>query len=159
MVKAKTGLTGLVCVGNTLMGDDGIGIILSELLRNESLPGNTRVFEKGTGNLAVFYALSGLARAIIIDAVDFGGRPGESRCFTIEDITTDKDCSGLSLHECDLMAIIDLFHKLNIQPPDITIYAIQPEEIMPKKELSSILKTKLSKYTEEIIRLADSTER
>jgi len=153
-VKAKTGLTGLVCVGNNLMGDDGIGIILSELLRNESLPKQVRVLEKGTSQLSVFYALSELDRAIIIDAVDFGGRPGETRLFALKDVVTDKDCSGLSLHECDLLAIIDLFNKLNIQPPAITIYAIQPETIIPGAGLSPALMAKLPEYLKEIIKLS-----
>ena len=152
-VKAKPGLTGLVCVGNNLVGDDGIGIILSELLRNESLPKQVRVLEKGTGRLSVFYALSELDRAIIIDAVDFNGRPGQTRCFALKDVVTDKDCSGLSLHECDLLAIIDLFHKFNIRPPDITIYAIQPEAIMPGTGLSPALRAKLPGYIKEIIEL------
>jgi len=150
----KTKLTGLVCVGNNLMGDDGIGIVLSEMLRNEPLSKNVSVFEKSTSGLGVFYTLSELDRAIIIDAVDFNGAPGETRCFTLEDVMTGKDCSGLSLHECDLLVIIDLFNKLNIQQPTIIIYAIQPEVIMPGDGLSKVLTAKLPEYIKEIIELS-----
>jgi len=152
MVTTETRI-GLVCVGNNLMADDGIGIILSEMLSNKSLPENVRVIEKGTSNLGVFYALSELDRAIIIDAVDFNGAPGETRCFTLRDVLTDKDCSGLSLHECDLLAVIDLFNKLNIQPPAITIYAIQPEAIMPNEGLSLALEARLPEYIKELKQL------
>ena len=149
-VKTRTEKIGLVCVGNELMADDGVGIQLAEMLQSETLPCNVKVLEKGTSNLRVFYALSNLDKAIIVDAVDFGGQPGESRWFKLDDVVTDKNISGLSLHECDLLAIIDLFNKLGKKAPEITIYAIQPEAIAPCLTLSSQLAAKLPEFVKEI---------
>ncbi|MDI6689944.1 MAG: hydrogenase maturation protease [Actinomycetota bacterium] len=61
-------------VGNSLMGDDGVGIAVLALLKNETLPENVCIIDIGMSSLSLLHALTELDAAIIVDAVDFGAR-------------------------------------------------------------------------------------
>ena len=142
---------GIIGVGNIFMGDDGVGAAVLELLKNESLPENVTAINRGTSGMSLLHTLAGLDAAIIVDAVDFGGSPGEACCFTPEDVKSTKQVSGLSTHECDLLNVIELSGKLVERPETIIIFGIQPATMISSKELSPSLKKKLPELVKDIL--------
>jgi len=147
----KSNRIGIIGAGNVLMGDDGVGIAVLELLKNEAIPENISIIDAGTGGLSLLHALAKLESAIIVDAVDFGGAPGETRRFTPEDASTMKVCPGVSTHESDLLKILKLSDNLGECPETVIIYAIQPSNVSPSMELSQSIKTKLPEIVEDIL--------
>jgi len=142
---------GIIGVGNIFMGDDGVGAAVLELLKNEPLPENVMLINNGTSGMSLLHTLARLDAAIIVDAVDFGGSPGEACGFTPEDVKSTKQVPGLSTHECDLLSVIELSGKLCECPETIIIFGIQPAAMISSKELSPALKMKLPELVKDIL--------
>lgn len=143
----------IIGIGNAIMGDDGIGIAILEALRRKSLPENVSIIDIGTNIPNMLHILREFDVAIIVDCVDFGGFPGETLWFNPEEIMSVKHFHSLSTHEGSLLNIIKTSKKLGKCAEVILIFAIQPESIVPSMELSTSLKMKLSKFTNDIIKV------
>jgi hydrogenase maturation protease len=64
-------------VGNTLMGDDGVGVHAVQVLADcYELPANVRVVDGGVAGLRLLGEFAGVDYLIIVDAVRRGGVPG-----------------------------------------------------------------------------------
>jgi len=132
--------TAIIGVGNKLMGDDGVGVHVVEYLRaNEGLfATDIDILDAGTGGMNLLHIMEEYDHAIIIDAADFGGRPGEIRSFKVNDnIRLADDSAQISLHGTSLAGILELAKKLEKKMPKITIVAIQPKTIAPSLSLSN----------------------
>ena len=149
----KPNKIGIIGIGNTFMGDDGIGCAVVEELKKKSLPKNVSIIDIGTSVWNLLHASSKLDVIIIVDAVDFGGAPGETCCFSPEDMDSLRCTHSLSTHECNLLDIIKISKELSENPKTIVIFAIQPATIVPSTELSLVLKTKLPKIITEILEI------
>ena len=149
MEKQKIRKVGVIGVGNTLMGDDGVGDAVLKSLRNKDLPENVTLIDIGASGLNLLHVLAKLDVAIIVDATDFGGHPGETRCFMPGDLRSLKR-TGLSTHECDLLNVIELSKELDELPETILIFAIQPSTMGPDMGLSLPLKSKLPEFAKEV---------
>ena len=147
---------GVIGIGNTLMGDDGVGVVLLELLRRELLPKDVSLFDVGAGGFTLIHSLAKLDAAIIIDAVDFGGVPGEAASLRPENLRSVKDDCGLSTHGGDVLKMLELSRELGECPKDIIIYAIQPETMEPSMRLSSLIEMKLPVYARDVIEIISS---
>ncbi len=66
----------VMCVGNSLAGDDGAGCAVFERLQEESLPAGVRLQLLGVGGLALLEDLGGEELLVLVDAVQFGASPG-----------------------------------------------------------------------------------
>ncbi|MBN1169960.1 hydrogenase 3 maturation endopeptidase HyCI [Candidatus Micrarchaeota archaeon] len=113
-------------VGNSGRGDDGIGIYILEKLNTKYKLQCGSVPENFTGKIR----RAGPKRILIIDAVDFGGKPGE----TI--LTEAERAEGLTLttHSLPLSLLCRMLPESKIY-----ILGIQPEsfEKMTEKVKSS----------------------
>lgn len=75
--------------GNPLFADDGFGPAVIEELRRIDLPDNVKAIDAGLGGPHFVFTLLDPAvtrRLIIVDAVDFGGEPGQLARFTADDL-------------------------------------------------------------------------
>lgn len=63
-------------VGNTLLGDEGVGVHLLRLLREENLPEEVELLDGGTRGLALFPYLEETTHLLVLDAVGLNGKPG-----------------------------------------------------------------------------------
>ncbi len=77
----------LLCVGNSMMGDDGAGPLLAELCAANP-PGNWVVIDGGSAPENDVVAIRELhpERLLIVDATDMGLNPGEIRLIDPDDI-------------------------------------------------------------------------
>lgn len=66
--------------------------------------------------------------------------------FGPEDAESVKKLLHLSLHEADLLKIIELAKKLNQCPPRVVIFGIEPEYAAPGCQISDTLADKISEY-------------
>lgn len=119
-------------VGNTLLQDDGIGVHVTESLR-ETAPGNTGFFDPdlelidgGTLGLSLLPDIEDAAAVIVVDASELGEAPGALRIFRDREI--DRQLSGKrrTVHE---VALADLFAAAAIRgrcPARRALVAIQP---------------------------------
>lgn len=137
-------------IGNTLMSDDGAGVRVLELLKN--LPKDVEIIEMATGGMTLLHKLDGLSTAIIVDAVDFRGQPGEVRIFKPGDMESIKTV-GYSLHDLDILKVLELARQMGTLPKEVFIAAIQPASLEMGKPLTPQVEGGLEELARAILDL------
>ncbi|MEW6101240.1 MAG: hydrogenase maturation protease [Candidatus Omnitrophota bacterium] len=113
----------IVGIGNTLRSDDGIGSILALRLQNK-IPFTVYDAAESPENYLGKIIRDNPDTLLIIDAVDFGGRPGEFRIWEGADLET---VNLFSTHNASLALAINYLQS-HIRA-DIIILIIQPKDI------------------------------
>jgi hydrogenase maturation protease len=143
----------IIGFGNVLMGDEGVGVRAIENLRESKRLGsglrrndgiNADLLDGGTSGMILLHILEKYEHIIVIDAANFGGRPGEVRMFDMQTITLTPDTAQVSLHGASLAGVIELAKKLSVKLPKITIIAVQPETIAPGMSLSNVCQSAIA---------------
>jgi len=140
---------GVIGIGNPLMGDDGAGIAVLDILKEYGLPSGAELIELGTGGLSLLHKIEGFNRVVLADAVDFGGEPGEVQLFLPEEVDTIKTV-GYSLHDVDILRVIELAKQLEKCPETIVIAAIQPVSLKHSTDLSPQVKANIDVLANKI---------
>ena len=66
----------VVCIGNDLVADDGVGKAVYKELELSRLPSGTRLSYLGLGGIDLLEELNGEDRLVVVDAVQLGSAPG-----------------------------------------------------------------------------------
>jgi len=139
-------------VGNLLLGDEGVGIHAVRELEKRALPPQVDVVDGGTAGLNLLDLMKGYERVIIVDAVDAGEEPGTILRFTPQDVASDAQALPLSLHQTEILKVLELATYLGRPLPPIIIYGIQPQAMDWSTGLSPALQARLSKLVDAILR-------
>lgn len=143
--------TVVIGLGNPLMSDEGIGLHLVRALLAQAWRFSTVDFyELGTGGMAVLHLLAGRRKAVLLDCAQMGEPPGTLRRFTPEQVSSVKALARFSLHEGDLLAILELSGRLGECPASVVIYGVQPAHVAPGDTLSSALAGRVGEYARSI---------
>jgi hydrogenase maturation protease len=137
----------VIGLGNTLMSDEGAGVRVVQRLSDfaDRFP-LVDFVDAGTGGMSILHLIRGKDKAIFIDCARMGEKPGVLRKFTPQEIKNAKVLSHQSLHEFDLIKIIDMSYKLGQCPAEIVIFGIEPQSVKPGCELSKILADRIGEY-------------
>ena len=138
-------------VGNLLMGDDGVGIHAVRELVKRTLPPGVDVVDGGTAGLDLLRLMEGYAKVVIIDAVDAGEEPGAILRFTPEDITTQTVDFAVSLHQTELLKVLELATCVGQSLPPIVVYGVQLMEMAWSTELSPAVQDQLTPLVEAVL--------
>lgn len=134
-------------IGNLLMSDEGIGNRLVEhFLENCDRYPAVEFVDAGTAGMSLLHLLDGRRKAIIIDCAFMDTEPGTIRRFKPDDVQSVKKLAHQSLHEADLLKIIDLAKQLGQCPESVVIFGIEPEKVEPGQQLSKRLSAKVNDY-------------
>jgi hydrogenase maturation protease len=139
---------GVIGVGNPLWGDDGIGILLMEELAKRK-PEGVEFIDGGTGGINLIHVLAKFDLVVILDAVDFGGKCGETRIFPADDVLQDTGEIKFCTHETDLFNVIKISKKLGESPDKIFIFGVQPKDFSPKMKISREIKQSMDRILDE----------
>jgi hydrogenase maturation protease len=140
-------------LGNPLMGDEGIGpYLVDRLTRSAGTHPSADFVDAGTGGLSVLHYMAGRRKAVLVDCAFMDEQSGAIRRFTPEEVRSVKVLAHQSLHETDLMRVIDVARRLEQAPEEIVIFGIQPERIEPGQGLSSALTERTDEYLSLILR-------
>jgi hydrogenase maturation protease len=136
---------GIIGLGNPLRHDDGIGIELLGFLQKEKDKSykDAELIDAGTGGMNLLHLLSRFDVVILIDAVDFKGKPGETRLFTLAEIQQKKTPIRLSTHESDFINVLAFSKQLNELPQRLYVFGVQPYDLSFGIGLSIQLKKRL----------------
>ena len=148
----------IICLGNPLMRDEGIGIRLaSELSNHLNDNPDVEVMDLGTGGLSVIHAIEGREKVIFVDCAIMGQSPGLINRFIPEQVRSKKVRMRYSLHEGDLLNTLELSRRLGECPDDIVIFGIEPKEITHGEGLTSELENNIQQYVQTILEEIDSS--
>jgi hydrogenase maturation protease len=120
----------VVGVGNSILGDDGIGLRVAQTIRN-NLPknGDVDVKELSVGGLELMEELLGYNRVIIIDAMTTEREAGTIYKLTPDEFNRARHLS--SPHDLNFMSALELGkkHIPGKMPNEISIYTIGVKEV------------------------------
>lgn len=126
----KTVVLGL---GNTLLGDDGVGIYALHSLRDswkDKHQDSIDFVDGGTLSFTLTETLYGADNLIVIDAAQLNSTPGEVKVFTDDDMDSfvrTSNCS--SVHEVSLSELLDMARLLDTLPTRRALIGVQPETV------------------------------
>lgn len=128
----------LAGIGNELLMDDGVGIHVTRLLKNDPIPG-VETLEVGTDFMSLAPHVERYPKLLIIDAMDAGGEPGTIFHGTFEELAPHQE--RMSAHEFGLKSMLEF-----VEPrlrPRIYVLGVQPETIGFGLDLTPRLKARL----------------
>lgn len=146
----KTLILGL---GNTLRADDGAGPAAVAALSSMDLPLHVEIIDGGTPGLETVLLLQGYKRVIIVDAADMGLQPGQWRRFTPDtaELKSSENKLQGTLHAAGLAEALVLAGALDVLPPTLIIYGIQPKSLDWSQDLTEPLKAALPDLINSIV--------
>ncbi len=138
----------LLCVGNSMMGDDGAGPRLAELCAEQPLTGWT-VVDGGAAPENDIGFLRGLRpdHLVIVDATDMGLAPGEMRIIDENDI---GEMFIMTTHDLPLTFLIQ---QLREDIPQITFVGIQPDVVAFYYPMSPVVEKAVGRLHQLLARL------
>ncbi len=140
----------LIAVGNTIMRDDGIAIKVTEHLKNQLEKRKIKVI---FGETDVEYCINNLETndfVIVVDATNFGIKPGKVTLHTFDDLRTDYK-QGYSQHELSILEA----QKIYRQHVKGSLIGIEVAKIEFGMELSEVLKKQFTTICSEVLKKID----
>jgi hydrogenase maturation protease len=119
----------VIGLGNPLMGDDGLGVIAVQRLRDEwDFPPSVELIDGGTWGMRLLPEIEDAESLLLIDAINFDMPPGT-------DIELDRDeiprafALKVSPHQIDIAEVLALGELRNRLPDKMVALGLQPERI------------------------------
>ena len=113
-------------MGNTLLSDDGVGILVAKELK-KIIPENhfIEIAETSWGGFRIIDLLTGFDKAIIIDSIKTGSKPrGSIHYFKPADMV--PSIRMVAFHDINFNTALEFAKQYGISmPDDISIYAIE----------------------------------
>jgi len=143
----------LVSLGNPLVGDDGVGLAVLKMLEQRELPAGVRLADLGTDLLALSSHLDGIDKVILIDAVNFNGKPGELRRFAYSELQATDGVELKTAHGINPLDALALLAAAGILGErEVILLGCQPETL----ELGAALSPAVEESMEELIQLIET---
>jgi hydrogenase maturation protease len=120
----------ILCVGNILMLDEGVGPrVAAELLANYQFPGNVEVLDRGTMGMALLADLKRFDVILLVDAVDNTGKPpGTVVTYLPEEIAPYEAFHGA--HDTRFIDVLEAAALLGYTP-EAHCLGVQVENMSP----------------------------
>ena len=126
----------VIGVGNTMRGDDAVGLEVARLLEG-SLPPGVTVHTCEGEPVALLELWSGCDRVILVDAMVSGGEPGTVRSFDAAASPLPAELSGPSTHLLGVGEAIELARTLGRLPARVEVHAIEAGRLDAGEPLSA----------------------
>jgi hydrogenase maturation protease len=143
----------VIGIGNTILGDEGVGVHVLDKLRQEKIPDKVELIEGGVGGIALLTFIRGAGLALFIDALA-GTKPGSIHRFTQDDLEgkIKTMLHPMSLHDIGLPEMIKIGNTLypDEMPKEIVIYGI---EITKLQRYSTRLSERISASVHKVVKL------
>ena len=136
----------LIGMGNLDRSDDGLGIDLVSRLKTQH---PDRVFSEHErsveGIVLELFDRAEFETVLFIDAMDFGGKPGDVKIFSVNDI--EKFVPAFSTHKIPISFLMKIIHENGRKP---FLLGVQPESLELFGEMSLSVKTTLDRLSEKL---------
>jgi len=146
-VKNSAHRTLVLGLGNTLMGDEGVGVHVVRDLENRVLPAGVGCLDGGTGGFVLLEPLQNADRIVMIDAAADGNPVG-----TITRITprfSSEYPPTLTAHDVGVKDLLDIFYILG-GDCEVVLFAIT---IDPHQSITLSMSPKIAKAASDVVEL------
>ena len=121
-------LPAIVGVGNTLMGDDGVGPAAIAELRRRGVGRRAELIDAGLAFSEVLCDLEPSQPLIVIDAVRGRGRPGTVYQLRLDELAAEAG-APVSLHEVSVLPALRMEALAGRNFADVTVLGVEPAEL------------------------------
>ena len=141
----------VIGLGNPIMADEGIGTALVDELAKLAAAGklpseDIEYYDGGCGGMYLLHTIAERKKAILIDCSLMDSEPGTIKRFTPDDVNSVKQMAHLSLHEVDILKVIELAQQIGQCPDEIVIFGIEPVAITQQMHLNDVVSAKIPEY-------------
>jgi len=120
--------TRILCLGNELVRDDGVGIRIGQILSALPLPEDVRVELAPQLGFDLLDVVAGAERIVLVDAMSTGRVPGT--CVTLDGRAIERYGAGASAsHTIGIAELMELAHRLAPTRPPATLHFVGVEGI------------------------------
>jgi hydrogenase maturation protease len=121
--------TRILCIGNELVHDDGVGIRVGHILMALPLPADVHVEFAPQLGFDLLDAVAGAERIILVDAMSTGRAPGT--CVTLAGRAIERYNAGASAsHSISIAELMELAHRLAPERDPATLHFVGVEGIL-----------------------------
>jgi hydrogenase maturation protease len=121
--------TRIICLGNELVRDDGIGIRIGRILLALPLPEDVRVELVPQLGFDLLDVVAEAERVVLVDAMSTGRAPGT--CVTLEGRAIERYGAGASAsHTIGIAELMDLAYRLAPGRPPGTLHFVGVEGVL-----------------------------
>ena len=112
-------------LGNTICGDDGVGIRIAQALKEDVCGLEAEVTETTAAGIGLLDLIMGYDRLIVVDAIQTKeGEAGQVYRFGLEDLPASLHSA--TLHDVDLTTALELGRRLGMgMPREVIIFAVE----------------------------------
>jgi len=119
-------------MGNPILSDDGVGLLVAGWLENEPLPDDVEVRQSEVAGIRLLELVRGFTRVIIIDALkspaEVGREPGEIVRYESKDFRGGHRWG--SAHSIGIDTALALGRQLGCDmPEEVTVFAIEAADV------------------------------
>ena len=130
-----------------MAGDDAVGPRVIEHVVANGLDRGLVAVDLSTDALSLVAYLNVDTEAVlVVDAAHLGLAPGDFRFFSPDEVETQKELSGLTTHEGDVLKVVELARGAGYPIPPLAVMGIEPCEMGDVMTLSERLEERLPAY-------------
>jgi hydrogenase maturation protease len=139
-------------VGNILLRDEGVGVMLIEALEQEfAIPDGVELLDGGTAGIELLDHIRARELLIIVDAMRNGFSPGTVYRVAGEDVPA-AFMTNISPHQLGISNLLATARLTDCLPARLVLFGIEPEEIATGLGLSARVDQGLGKLISAIVR-------
>jgi len=137
-------------VGNVLLGDDGVGVLLARALSARPLPAQVEVMDGGTLGMALLPYLEGRQTLVLLDALRSADPPGTLRWLSLQETSQLAAAPGLSPHEGNATQLLAAGLLSGSLPQEVWVGAVAVAQLATALGLSPALYQAFPKLLAEV---------
>ena len=143
----SNGKTLILGIGNTLMGDEGVGVHVVNSLGKTALPANVEILDGGTGSFLLLEPMQSAEKVILIDATIDGAETGTVR--RLQPRFSKDYPRTLTAHDIGLKDLLDAFYLLG-DTSEVTLFAVS---IPPLQDMTTEMSPELNSIVPKVARM------
>lgn len=144
----------VICCGNILASDDGVGPKIAEKLCTLDLPKNVEVIDAGTPGLSIVDMMLGARKVVLVDAMVTGAEPGTIRKIDPDQLLVKGNGLKISLHDISLVEALRIAHEVYPErmPVEVVVIGIEAGSIeKPRIGLTQNVEKALQEAVEMVL--------
>jgi len=143
-------------IGNVLLGDDGVGPFVTQLLAaHYEFADDVEIADLGTPALDLIDRISGKHAVILIDSIDTEAAPGTVLLYRKADIMRHCPAVRMDPHSPALVDALLSAELFGVAPAEVLLVGIKVESFEPGCSLSESVKASLQLVIAEVLRELD----
>lgn len=125
------------------MGDDGVGLAVAHELAKQGY----EVVACGSDLSPVLTRVDDIDLLIVVDAVDWGAKPGSVLVSKLEEV---EEAHTQSSHHLGITNMLKIVMKIFKKPMSVYLVGIQPERVEPVAELTPKVKSAINEVVAKV---------